>query len=239
MNNELWQKILFASLRAGRQMTIDVTGVSMEPTMRAGDRITLCRAERYEIGDILVFTYKGELLVHRLLKEENGRYFCKGDNAFRLEDVTEEEIAGKVILCNGQPLFPFSPEEIALSYLVNRAFRKCGYDAEKTKQSGIYRFYHQTIQKAEDNTMKYKKNESMDYIPSDETSLAVFDPESGDTHFFDETGIDILNCLDDPCNLPTLLDRLCEIYDATPDDIREDVQAFLVQCVSKKVVEVV
>ena len=239
MNNELWQKILFANLRAGRQMTIEVTGVSMEPTMHAGDKITLCRAEKYELGDVLVFCYKGELLVHRLLKEENGRYFCKGDNAFRLEDVSEEQIAGKVSLCNGRPLALFSPEELALSYLVNRAFRKCGYDVEKTKQSGIYRFYHQTIQKAEENTMKYKKNESMDYIPSDETSLAVFDPESGDTHFFDETGIDILNCLDDPCNLPTLLDRLCEIYDATPDDIREDVQAFLVQCISKKVVEVV
>ena len=86
--------------------------------------------------------------------------------------------------------------------------------------------------------MKYQKNPNMDYIPTDETSLAVFDPESGDTHFFDETAIDILNCLDEPCDLPTLLNRLCEIYDATPDNIREDVQAFLVECVSKKVVEV-
>lgn len=236
MNNELWQKILFANLRAGRQMTIEVMGVSMEPTMRAGDRVTLCRAEKYALGDILVFCYKGELLVHRLLKEENGRYFCKGDNAFRLEDVTEEQIAGKVTLCNGQAPSPFSPAEIALSYLVNRAFRKCGYDVEKAKQSGIYRFYHQTIQKAEDNTMKYKKNENMDYIPSDETSLAVFDPESGDTHFFDETGIDILNCLEPPCNLDTLVTKLCEIYDAPSQVIREDVKEFLAELVAKKVV---
>lgn len=87
--------------------------------------------------------------------------------------------------------------------------------------------------------MKFRKNESMDYIPSDETSLAVFDPATGDTHFFDETAIDILNALDDPCDLPTLLDRLCNIYDATPDDIKEDVQAFLVECISKKVIEVI
>ena len=239
MNNDLLHKILFANLRAGREMTITVTGVSMEPTMRAGDSIVVCRAETYNVGDILVYSYKGELLVHRLLKLENGRYFCKGDNAFRLEDVTAEEIAGKVTLCNGQPPPPFPREHVALSYLVNRTFRKCGYDTTKIKQSGIYRFYYQTIWKVEDNTMKYKKNEAMDYIPSDETSLAVFDPESGDTHFFDETGIDILNCLDDPCDLRTLLDRLCEIYDATPDDIRDDVQAFLVQCISKKVVEVI
>ena len=238
MDKNLLTKLLFANLRVGRDMTIKVIGVSMEPTFFEGDSVTVQRSESYNIGDILVFTYKGELLIHRLLKIENGRYFCKGDNAFRLEDMTIEEIAGKVILHNGQPLSPCPTHLIALSYLVNRAFRKCGYDLQKTKQSGIYRFYHQTIQKVEDNTMKYQKNPNMDYIPTDETSLAVFDPESGDTHFFDETAIDILNCLDEPCDLPTLLNRLCEIYDATPDDIREDVQAFLVECVSKKVVEV-
>ena len=238
MDKNLLTKLLFANLCAGRDMTIKVIGVSMEPTFFEGDSVTVQRSESYHIGDILVFTYKGELLIHRLLKIENGRYFCKGDNAFRLEDMTIEEIAGKVILHNGQPLAPCPAHLISLSYLVNRTFRKCGYDLSKTKQSGIYRFYHQTIQKVEDNTMKYQKNANMDYIPTDETSLAVFDPESGDTHFFDETAIDILNCLDEPCDLPTLLNRLCEIYDATPDDIREDVQAFLVECVSKKVVEV-
>ena len=84
--------------------------------------------------------------------------------------------------------------------------------------------------------MLYHKNTNMDYIPSDETSLAVFDPDTGDTHFFDETGIDILSCLENPCNLETLLERLCDIYDATPDDIREDVIEFLDDVVAKKVV---
>ena len=239
MDNSLMHKILFASLRSGHEMTVTVTGVSMNPSMHEGDLVTVCHTDSYCVGDILVFLYKGELLVHRLLKIENGRFFCKGDNAFRLEDLTDEDIGGKVVLHNGKPLASFPATHIALSYLVNRTFRKCGYNLEKTKQSGIYRFYHQTIWKVEDSTMKYKKNETMDYIPADETSLAVFDPESGDTHFFDETAIDILNSLDDPCDLDILLNRLCEIYDATPDDIREDVQAFLVECISKKVIEVI
>ena len=239
MDNLLMQKLLFANLRAGRDMTITVTGVSMNPTMWEGDRVTVRRADSYGVGDVLVFVYKGELLVHRLLKMENGRYFCKGDNSFRLEDMPIESIAGKVVLQNEQPLTPLPPVITTFSYLVNRQFRTCSYDVEKTKQSGIYRFYHQIIWKVEDNTMKYKKNENMDYIPADETSLAVFDPESGDTHFFDETAIDILNCLDDPCDLPTLLDRLCEIYDATPNDIRADVQDFLAECISKKVIEII
>ena len=76
----------------------------------------------------------------------------------------------------------------------------------------------------------------MDYISADEISLAVFDAESGDTHFFDETGVDILNCLDTPITLDKLLEKLCEIYDATPLDIRGDVEEFLAECITKKVV---
>ena len=239
MDNVLMQKLLFANLRTGRDMTIAVTGVSMNPTMWEGDRVTVKKSDSYAVGDILVFVYKGELLIHRLLKIENGRYFCKGDNAFRLEDMQIDQIAGKVILLNEKPLAPLPEALLTLSYLVSRTFRKRAYDIEQTKQSGIYRFYYQTIWKVEDKTMQYKKNEAMDYIPTDETSLAVFDPETGDTHFFNETAIDILNSLEPPCELDTLLERLCEIYDATPDDIKEDVVEFLTEMVSKKVVEVI
>ncbi len=86
--------------------------------------------------------------------------------------------------------------------------------------------------------MVYKKNENMDYIQSDETSLAVFDPDTGDTHFFDENGIDILNILSEPCDLDTLLSKLCAIYDVTPDAIKTDVEEFLSDTTQKKVVEI-
>ncbi len=239
MNPDVLQRLLYARLRNGQEVDITVTGVSMEPALYEGDAVTLRRAERYEAGDILVFTYKhNELLIHRLLRVENGRYYCKGDNSFRLEDVAYEQIAGKVILRNREALLPFSPTAIALSYLVNRAFRKNGYSTDKTKQSGIYRFYEHYLKKAEDLTMIYQKNEAMDYIAADDASLVVFDPESGDTHFFDETGSDILNCLSEPRTLDDLLDDLCKIYEAAPSDIRSDVEEFLADCIAKKVVTV-
>lgn len=84
--------------------------------------------------------------------------------------------------------------------------------------------------------MIYTKNNNMDYIPTDDTTVAIFDPESGDTLFLDETATDILNALDDPCELETLLVRLCEIYDASPDDIRCDVEEFLADLIEKKVI---
>ena len=236
MDNTVLHKLLFAGLYSGKDMTLTVTGVSMEPYMKEGDSVTVKKYDDYSVGEVLVFLYKGELLIHRLTKIENGRYFCKGDNALRLEDMTLPDIAGKAILHNGEPLKETPAYLTSLSYLVNRAFRKCGYDMNKTKESAIYRFYQKIIMKVEDNTMKYRKNEAMDYIPADETSLAIFDPETGDTHFFDETGIDILNCLDDPCDLETLLTRLCEIYEATPELIRADVEEFLADVVAKKVV---
>jgi len=237
MNPDILQRILYSQLRSGSDVNITVTGVSMEPTLYEGDIVTLKRAEAYEVGDILVFRYKhNELLIHRLLRIDNGRYYCKGDNSFRLEDVEYEQIAGKVVLKNGEPLLPFSQTAITLSYLVNRAFRKNKYSIEETKKSGIFKFYKKYIQKVEDLTMIYKKNEAMDYIAADDTSLVIFDPESGNTHFFEETGTDILNCLTEPCALDDLLDRLCKIYEVSPADIRADVEEFLADCIAKKIV---
>lgn len=226
-----------SQLNSNRDTDITVTGVSMEPSLREGDVVTIRRAESYEMGDILVFCYKNnELLIHRLLRVKDQRYFCKGDNAFRLEDILYEQIFGKVVKINGEDLPSVTTQQIELSYMVNRAFRKNGYQVDKTKKSGIYRFYQKYINKEENLTVTYQKNKDMDYISVDETSLAVFDAESGDTHFFDETGVDILNCLEMPITMEDLLVKLCEIYDASPEDIRADVEDFIAECIVKKVV---
>lgn len=234
MDSRLIQKLLFVQTGAGRTIEIHVTGTSMNPILYENDIISIMKSDTYEIGDILVFVYKNnELLVHRLLDIQKGKYFCKGDNSFRLEDITKEQIIGKVI-----NLPQCSKRLIYLSYLVNRTFVKCRYDIDKTKETSIYKLYKKIILRNEENIMVYKKNESMDYIQADETSLAVFDSESGDTHFFDEAGIHILNILSEPCDMDTLIEKLCEIYEVTSDDIHDDVKEFLDDTVSKKVVEI-
>ena len=239
IDNTLLLKLLFAHTNSGKEIDISVVGVSMSPTLYENDVISVKKFPDYDIGDILVFKYKsGELLVHRLLKKDKNRYFCKGDNSFRLEDVEISDIAGKVTKINKAGAEPCSKRLIALSYLVNRAFVKCRYGIDKTKATTVYKLYEKTILRKEENIMIYKKNENMDYIQTDETSLAVFDPETGDTHFFDETGIDILNILSEPCDLELLLTKLCEIYDVTADEIRADIEEFLAETVEKKVVEI-
>lgn len=239
MKDNLMYKLLPLLIRSNGKTDISVTGISMNPTLFEGDIITIQQYDNYEVGDILVFTYKtGELLVHRLLKKDN-RYFCKGDNAFRLEDITYEQIIGKVTAVNGERIQTWDGWKIKLSYDVNRAFIKYRYDVQKTKQTEIYKLYNNIILRKEDGEMTYKKNEKMDYIKSDETSLAVFDPESGDTHFFDETGIDILEILSAERSLEVLLSELCKIYSVTAEEIKSDVEEFLASAVSKGIVKVV
>lgn len=239
MDSKLIAKLLPTILKSKGQAEITVMGISMNPTLFEGDKVIIEKCDEYRIGDILVFNYKNEgILIHRLLYCD-GRYFCKGDNAFRLEDIEYNQIIGKAVLVNNTSIQPWDEWKVKLSYSVNREFLKLHYDTSKVIKNNIYKLYSGLILRKEENKMNYQKTDKMDFILSDETSLAVFDPESGNTYFFDETGIDILNCLDVPCDIQTLLEKLCNIYSVTPEDIRSDVEEFLADTVTKGIVEII
>ncbi len=239
MNEPLIAKLLPTILKSKGQAVISVTGTSMNPTLFEGDKVVIKKCDQYKIGDILVFYYKNEeILIHRLIKINN-RYFCKGDNSFRLEDIEYNQIIGKAISVNNTAIQPWDEWKIKLSYSVNREFVKSRYDFKKAMQSNTYKLYTSLILRKEEKRMKYKKTEKMDFIFSDETSLVVYDASSENTYFFDETGIDILKCLDVPCDIQTLLEKLCDIYSVTPEDIRADVDEFLADTVTKGIVEII
>ena len=237
MDPKIVARLLPAVIKATGKTNITVTGNSMYPCLLEGDVVTIEQCEEYKTGDILVFDYKNEgLLIHRLLKHTN-RYFCKGDNSFRLEDIDYNQIIGKAISVNQQPILPWESWKIDLSYAVNREFFKSHYNIQQTIKTKVYKLYSALVLKKEGCKMTYKKTDKMDFILSDKTSLAVFDPESGNTYFLDETGIDILDCL--PCDLETLLQQLGNIYATTPEDIRSDVEEFLADIAEKGIVEIV
>lgn len=236
MDKKLIAKLLTTMLKTKGQAEISVTGTSMQPTLFEGDKVIIKKCDEYKIGDILIFNYKNEgILIHRLLKLNN-RYFCKGDNAFRLEDIEHDQIIGKAVLVNNEPICQWDDWKLNLSYLVNREFVKCHYDSKKLMQTDIYKLYASLILRKEEIRMKYKKTEKMDFIFSDETSLVVYDPDSENAYFFDETGIDILKCLDELCTIETILDKLCVIYSATSEEIRPDVEEFLADTITKGIV---
>lgn len=150
MEDKIENNLLHKIKKLYKPFEITVAGISMNPILYEGDVVTIQPQENYIIGDIVVFTYKyGELIIHRLIDIQDVDYFCKGDNSFRLEDITKEQIIGKVIAVNRGSHFITIPscsdEFIILSKALYRAFFKCGYDIEKTKKTNEYNEYIQLI----------------------------------------------------------------------------------------------
>lgn len=138
---DYYARLLLLSILKKEKKTfkLTVSGTSMLPILQPGEIIQVCAKDTYVVGNILVFVYKKKsLLVHRLLKIEGGRYFCKGDNSFRLEDIEKSNIIGAVILESDRNS---SAEFISASYAIHKVFQKNGYDLLATKTSIEYLEY--------------------------------------------------------------------------------------------------
>ena len=151
MSNERAYKIplLRHILSVRGEINIGVSGVSMEPTLFAGDTIRVVKGN-YKPGDILVFPYKyGELLVHRYVGEKYGRILCKGDNAFRLEDIDMEAVLGKVVSLVHEDaqidIPPLSDALIIMSWEIGKIFRLNRYDVVKTAEAPLYREFRSAM----------------------------------------------------------------------------------------------
>ena len=124
---------------------IKVMGFSMVPTLSINDKLIIKKQDRYELGDILVYTYGDNIVVHRLLKTNGKLYLCKGDNSFRLEEILYHQILGKVIIIKRKnkifrpTLIPY--KFIDLSLKVYKEFIKNQFDVILTTKSDIYREY--------------------------------------------------------------------------------------------------
>lgn len=223
-------------MRNSGEVEIKVTGISMLPEFSEGDVITITQDSVFLPGDIIAFIYKNEgLIVHRLLKKDK-KYYCKGDNSFRLEDIYLNDIIGKITKINGRKVVAWEDWKVQLSYIVNRIFVNSGYDIEMTKKSCVYKLYGELILKKERNRVRYKRNSSMEYIENDKDSLMVFDSEKEMVHFLDDAGTTILSILSNEKSIDELLEELCHVYDATIDEVRDDVERFLADAVQKDII---
>lgn len=142
MNYKLLHNIFLAESFHSNELTISVVGTSMFPTLLENDVVTVTKSKDYTIGDILVFVYKNnELIVHRLLKKEHDIYFCKGDNSFRLEDITYEKIVGKVTKVNNLNISPCPADLIEQSLNIHKKLATLNYDIVKLKNTIMYKTY--------------------------------------------------------------------------------------------------
>ena len=85
-------------MKIGEPFQIKLHGVSMQPVLWDGDLIRVHPKKNLNIGDIVLFTYHDEgEIVHRIISITESAFYCKGDNAFRIEEVPLSCIVGKVV----------------------------------------------------------------------------------------------------------------------------------------------
>ena len=84
----LLPEVLEAVLAQGRCARLTVTGQSMRPTLRSGDRVTVapCAPGDARLGDLLLYRRPdGGLALHRLVRRGEGWLQTGGDALWRLD----------------------------------------------------------------------------------------------------------------------------------------------------------
>ena len=94
--NEIVFQEVESCLARGEEATIPFKGRSMEPYLKEGDRIRLAPAGRVRRGDVVLFRYGGEHLLHRFLGRRRGRWEMRGDACRTSERVSSEDIVGRL-----------------------------------------------------------------------------------------------------------------------------------------------
>ena len=128
VERELSELIIRNILRTQGMTTLTMTGNSMEPILRAGDQVRVIEGA-YSLGDILLYPYKeNKILAHRWVGQREQRLLCKGDNAFRVEDIELADVLGKVeaVYINGMWIHvpSVSDDMITYSLELGHLFRK-------------------------------------------------------------------------------------------------------------------
>lgn len=130
-----------------RASNITVKGNSMFPLIKSGEKVRLVEKKDYRIGDIVVFYYSEteKLVVHRVVLKYGGNLYCKGDNSFALEKISESDIIGCVThIKKGDDLIlvPKATKEfIARSLQVNLVYCQLNCNKDKVMETDIYRNY--------------------------------------------------------------------------------------------------
>lgn len=138
-------KDIVQALLKTKTLEVVVMGDSMYPVIHQQDVAIVEAVGEYNVGDIIVYQYEGEMLVHRIIKKTATTYFCKGDNAFRLEKIEDTDVVGKVckLFRSGKriPLLKVNNQFIEMSYKIHILYLKNDFDKNIVKGTKIYKNY--------------------------------------------------------------------------------------------------
>ena len=131
-------------------LEIPVLGMSMWPQLLSGDLVLIKSQPQYSIGDVLVFKYQTEILIHRLVQIQDAVLLCKGDNTFRLEPITDPDaIIGRAVSIKRSgktfSVIPVLDDFIQQSIAVNRVYMRTRSLYETRKSIEYIRFYKRRL----------------------------------------------------------------------------------------------
>ena len=139
------RKDIVQALLKTQTLEVVVMGDSMYPVIHQQDVAIVEAVGEYDVGDIIVYQYEGEMLVHRIIKKTATTYFCKGDNAFRLEKIEDTDVVDKVckLFRSGKriPLLKVNNQFIEMSYKIHMLYLKNKFDKNIVKGMKIYKNY--------------------------------------------------------------------------------------------------
>ena len=97
--NDIFFAQVISEINAGRSVIFKVKGTSMFPFIRNGkDTVKLTPVnQQLAQKDVVLFSYNGNYILHRIVKIEGDRYLIQGDGIYSsYESCSREDIIGKV-----------------------------------------------------------------------------------------------------------------------------------------------
>lgn len=98
IDNRQYFALVEQQLADGQRVKIPLRGTSMESTLREGDVLTLGPLSRpLRVGDVVLFRYRGDYRLHRLLSVEGDRCVMRGDNCFTTEEAAASDVVALLL----------------------------------------------------------------------------------------------------------------------------------------------
>lgn len=119
-----------------------IKGTSMLPLLHEGhDQVHLKKCDDYELYDVVLFqSGKASYILHRIVGINDGVYAIIGDNSFRVDYKTKDEILGKMVGFYQKDKYISVDDQEYIDYLEKRILHREDEFAELLKDSEAY-FY--------------------------------------------------------------------------------------------------
>lgn len=84
-------------LNKKKKLTLSLTGRSMEPTLFEGNTITVVPADRIDVGEIILYEFDNNIILHRVVDVYKNWIVTKGDSHEFCDDVIHRsQVLGKM-----------------------------------------------------------------------------------------------------------------------------------------------